>query len=61
MKENTKRKLLKLIEFCKTENIDINAEENVYVTVGNGKMQEEVWTPKSISRFIKVKDFECEE
>ena len=61
MNKNTKRKLLKLIEFCKKENIDISAIGDIFITMGNGRMQEEVWTDSSISEFIKLEDFKYDE
>ena len=62
MKKNTEHKLLKLIEFCKKENIDISATgDNIYVTAGNGRMQEVVWTDSSISEFTELGDFDFDE
>ncbi len=58
MKKNTKRKLNKLIAFCKDEGMDISADGGlIYVTVGNGRMNEEVWCEKAISGFSEVGDF----
>lgn len=61
MNKNTERKLLKLVEFCKKENIDISAIGDVYITAGNGRMQETVFTDSSISEYIELEDFNCDE